>query len=981
MALRLFRKLSRACQPVLIGLLCFAVTGCTRQYWREQADCRTYEAIGERYNNPQWTNPRTDITPDPLSRFYDPYDPDCAPLPPDDPAAHEYMHCVYGMQGYKHWHKFGDTPTVENPDWLQPYGGTPEVVSANYSHPGVLPDVKNLTLEEALGLSYRHGREFQSELENVYLNALALTFQRFRFDTQFLGTSGRRPGADLFYNVSDSRSDLNLDSRVGVSRFFPTGAQFAAELANNTVWLFSGPNTSNTQSAISFSLVQPLLRDGGRRFALETLTQAERDVLYSVRDFARYRQGHFTNIVAGQRSSGSVSGVGNSFGNVGNGGYLGLLQQYQQILNTQFNIRLQEQQVAQLRAQAERPLELRERLEALPANVTIPPPLQTKLSYDPDRKVLILRGQLTLQELDAARVLSDDIDYLTALDELYERSSADVVTLEVAQIESQLAGSRISLATAYRQYQDTLDNFKIGIGLPPDLSLSIDKSMLAPFELIDPDLVNIQDSFRFFIRDISAIDEMDPDQQQLARVADALKILDDTLRAKTIDVIKADLERVVEIVNARGEIPLEEQVEGVPPYDPARDLQIFASIDQQLLELEADLADVRGQLSQPGLSQDERKKLLRALTVLQNAFFSLSQGLALVQVDVRLELIPLNPFRMPQDQAVAIALENRLDLMNFRADVMDARRAVEVAANQLQSVLDVVAEGDVRTPSIGAGNDNPLDFREDDSDYRVGLSFTTPIQLVSERNTYRAALINYQRARRRYMQEEDNVKADIRFAWRQLDTLKRNFTTAKFATRIAALQYDQTAEQTQNPTRRSTTGGGGGNQGLNLLRGFDDILRAQNQLISIWVQFESNRLNIHRDMGTMVIDDRGFWIDSYYQDRLAKAGYCTLPEQRSVDPPTLAIAPTDPAGQMPGTPEPTPPAGVQSPATSPAGNPAPSEASPQELPNGSARLQPPATVPPNGVQPASAHVPFDRRRSADPPSPRVSKRRQPSAAR
>ncbi|HQX52789.1 MAG TPA: hypothetical protein PLR25_22910, partial [Planctomycetaceae bacterium] len=89
---------------ILAALGMTALSGCSRQFWRKQADVDSYGAITEKLNNPHWELPRIDLTADDRSRFYDPYDPDKEPLPPDDPAAHEFMHSVNGIKGYKNWH-------------------------------------------------------------------------------------------------------------------------------------------------------------------------------------------------------------------------------------------------------------------------------------------------------------------------------------------------------------------------------------------------------------------------------------------------------------------------------------------------------------------------------------------------------------------------------------------------------------------------------------------------------------------------------------------------------------------------------------------------------------------------------------------------------------------------------------------------------------------------------------------------------------
>lgn len=36
-------------------------------------------------------------------------------MPADDPASHRYMHCVDGMEGWKHWGDYGVRSALENP--------------------------------------------------------------------------------------------------------------------------------------------------------------------------------------------------------------------------------------------------------------------------------------------------------------------------------------------------------------------------------------------------------------------------------------------------------------------------------------------------------------------------------------------------------------------------------------------------------------------------------------------------------------------------------------------------------------------------------------------------------------------------------------------------------------------------------------------------------------------------------------------------
>ncbi|RPI80362.1 MAG: hypothetical protein EHM42_12210 [Planctomycetaceae bacterium] len=193
---------------------------------------------------------------------------------------------------------------------------------------------------------------------------------------------------------------------------------------------------------------------------------------------------------------------------------------------------------------------------------------------------------------------------------------------------------------------------------------------------------------------------------------------------------------------------------------------------------------------------------------------------------------------------------------------------------------------------ISINSNRPFDIEADTADVRLGVQFTTPIQLVQQRNTYRAALIGYQQARRNYMRVEDQVKVDIRVTWRNIELFERNFATAKANVQAAVIQYDIANEQTTAPTG-AQPGGGGGNaaQGLNILNALNALLNAQNQLIQVWVSYESNRLNIHNFMGILQLDEAGFWIDDFYQKARPAGG----PSEFVVRPnlPTLEAYPSN----------------------------------------------------------------------------------------
>ena len=90
--------------PVLLCLLlpiAIAAVGCTRDYYRLQANQEAEVLVAEHGTSSRWAVPDFSIQMDPRSRYFDPTDPDRPPLPQDDPAAHRYMHCVDGKRGFR----------------------------------------------------------------------------------------------------------------------------------------------------------------------------------------------------------------------------------------------------------------------------------------------------------------------------------------------------------------------------------------------------------------------------------------------------------------------------------------------------------------------------------------------------------------------------------------------------------------------------------------------------------------------------------------------------------------------------------------------------------------------------------------------------------------------------------------------------------------------------------------------------------------
>ncbi len=878
----------------ILALLAVSNASCSRPFWRTQADFDSYNLLFEKTTDPRWNLPRLTLEADPRARIHDPYDPDLAPLPPDDATAHQYMHWVDGMRGYKSWHKLGQEMSVENPQWLAQFDLRPEDFDVDWIHsedaegrpaeePPV-PTIRNMTLEQAIELANINSRDYQFQLENTYLAALALTFARFQFNVRYLGFGAQEPRSSLnYFNTPGTADSLEYAKTFGVSQLLPTGGQWIVEIANNTLWLFSSPNTTSSSSILSYSLVQPLLAGGGRKVVLENLTLTERQLLYSIRTLARFRKIFFSNTVVNDGPSG--------------GGYLGLMQQMQLVENLRSNLREFRLQIEKLREINSNPRSFSEaQLDVWPEGLLIPDELAAQVGYDVDERLLQWRGPFLLEDEERLIALSDDPAFQKAVRTIGATYRLDVFTQDLSQILTQAATTQINLRSAEATLLDNTDSFKLQLGLPTDFQVTFDKSLLKPFELIDPRIRNVEDRLQESIRSWASYSGGPVTQDDLHAIIEVLQGFWEDIDREGLQLVRQDLDRELENrPNRLRRLPDEAAREQVRK-NVERDLLLYQRSQEEHEKLGLVLKDLKRLLSSVELPAEDPKEplpldlraypilgeqplrwkrlpslevFLRGLLATREDLLQIVQGLKVVEVGSRSELITLQDFGLELDDAVALAMENRLDLMNARGAVMDARRNLEVVANQMEGILNVVTRGDV----LNTGGTNPFDFRGSESTFQFGMQFTAPLDQVLVRNNYRAAQIEYQRARREYMLLEDTIKRDVRFEWRRLQLNKANFETGRQNIRYAAIQYDVTVENTYIPSRAAESlvpASGGklnpsGSAGLNLLNALNGILNAQNNLINIWITYERNRINIYRDMDIMVIDERGLWRDPVYQ--------------------------------------------------------------------------------------------------------------------
>lgn len=143
----------------------------------------------------------------------------------------------------------------------------------------------HLTLVEALDVAAENSREFQRQKEQLYLAALALTGEHRQFELRFAGGGN----ADVS-GVGDDEVDVSLRDDLAGTLNTESGGRIVASFVNTFLRSILRGGGWNSSSILGLTFSQALLRRGGRRIVREPLTQAERNVVYAMRDFERFRE-------------------------------------------------------------------------------------------------------------------------------------------------------------------------------------------------------------------------------------------------------------------------------------------------------------------------------------------------------------------------------------------------------------------------------------------------------------------------------------------------------------------------------------------------------------------------------------------------------------------------------------------------------------------------------------------------------------------
>jgi outer membrane protein TolC len=149
-----------------------------------------------------------------------------------------------------------------------------------------------LTLPQAIAIATTHNRQYQLEKEILYATALDLKLFRHEFEASFF--SGARGG----YGKAGNAEGLGGEADFGFDWLLASGARIGTKVGIAWFDVLTGDLRSGLASILSATLTQPLLRGSDRKVVIENLTQAERDTVYQIRLFNRFRKTFVVSVIS-----------------------------------------------------------------------------------------------------------------------------------------------------------------------------------------------------------------------------------------------------------------------------------------------------------------------------------------------------------------------------------------------------------------------------------------------------------------------------------------------------------------------------------------------------------------------------------------------------------------------------------------------------------------------------------------------------------
>jgi len=957
--------------PILVG-------GCmrSRRAHRVTADSEAYARLHEIADFHPWQpRPQFSVYPNPASRWYIPGSPDCPPLPQAAPQLYAYQLPLAAgpvdstasqtdPAGPASQQMPGSPEVEADPGGEGPDDSTVDEPTISPIPPNAWYDIPDqcrkrmfdfqslreeadrtaqqfefeitaadetaprLDLPGIVDLALLNSREYQTQKEALYRVALRLALERYGF-VLFPLAGGNGADLDFSHNRNNgiTVNNLSIPSRLALQKTLLIGGDVLASFANNILLTFDGPQgfAADVSSDVLLQFTKPLIQHD---IQFESLTQAERNVAYAARDFARFRKEFFTDFASQ---------------------YYSLIRAYRQIEIDSQNyfslVRAFNQAEAEYRAglvprfqvdQVEQNLlsgrgsligtcnDVERSLDSLKLNMGIP--VETEINID--------LGEL--ESLTQSDQLAVSGDLINRVRRRLEQNIREPVQIELLSTSVVLI-DRLLDASQMRQQMD-LEPLPIEDLRELRVRLLIDSARISATEIETTlrDETNSQSPSLpvIFQRTLALTEALHGLIEQQFALADLLNLKNDAF-AGFEQRFRDSISRANSLRDGLQQMIEDEAVDSLPELVAAASL-----LHEQTAQLVAEIDRATDNTPRETTPQQKLQRTIdQAQTVLvrsQQVIEAIGSG--------------LEPIGIEMDEAMLTALVLRYDLMNQRGFLADDWRQIKLAADELRSVLNLDARQRIGTDR---NSNSPFDFTFDESRSELGLSFDAPLNRLAQRNSYRFALINYQAAVRDLGGLEDNIKFAIRNNLRSLALDREQYLIAVAS---AALAFERVVSTSLE--FRLGTGGVSARDFLEAQTAYIDALSA---VASRHINYIVDRTQLFLDLELLEVNDQGFW-EELYDDSFQPTAYFdlppwSLPAYGGLPPVNYSAQILCPMQAAPGQ------AAIHKPLSEPEGVP-PASVPPAGAPPAGA---PPAGAPPAGALPATQQLNATQSQWWDPP--------------
>lgn len=157
---------------------------------------------------------------------------------------------------------------------------------------GGLSSIGPLDVITALEVASENSEEVQRQKEALYVTALDLAEEEWRFGYRYNADGNASVGGDVGGDFVQANSGFG----ASITRILGTGATILGSIGTDLFRVVSTGDGWDAVSDIGLSISQPLLRGSGRLITLEPLRQTERNLIYAVRSYERFRRTYAVNV-------------------------------------------------------------------------------------------------------------------------------------------------------------------------------------------------------------------------------------------------------------------------------------------------------------------------------------------------------------------------------------------------------------------------------------------------------------------------------------------------------------------------------------------------------------------------------------------------------------------------------------------------------------------------------------------------------------